>query len=221
MAKKNFGVIGLGKFGTGVALTLMQEGQHVLAIDKSNEKINGVKDYVTSAKQADATDKDALKEAGIVNCDAVVVAIGKDVDASVLTTLNLEELGVSYVVAKANSEQHGKVLAKVGADRVIYPEVDTGKRLAWQLMSSDVLEFIELSPQYAVKEVEVPKQFVNKTIKHLHIGTKFNVLVLAIQRGTERTVVPSTNLNFRKEDKVTMVGKTEDVKHFCEHFRIK
>lgn len=221
MAKKNFGVIGLGKFGTSAALTLAQEGKHVLAIDKDEAKINSIKDYVTWAKQADSTDSDALIEAGIKNCDVVVVAIGEDVDASILATLNAKELGVRYVVAKATSEQHGKVLSKIGADRVVYPEGDTGKRLAWQLMSSDVLEFIELSPLYAVKEVQVPKPFLSKAIKQLHVGTKFGVLVLALQRGAERIIVPSTDLKFRKEDKMTIVGKTEDIKHFAEHFKLK
>ena len=221
MAKANFGVLGLGRFGTSVALTLTQEGKHVLAMDIDEAKVDAVKDYVTFAKQADSTDKDALIEAGITNCDAVVVAIGKDIDSSILATLNLKELGVKYVVAKATSEQHGKLLSKIGADRVVFPEADTGKRLAWQLMSSDVLEFIELSPLYAVKEVNVPKPFVNKTIKQLHVSSEFNVLVLAINRGEERTIVPSTGTKFREDDKVTIVGKTEDVKHFAEHFRIK
>ena len=221
MAKANFGVLGLGRFGTSVALTLTQEGKHVLAIDSDEAKVDAVKDYVTFAKQADSTDKDALIEAGITNCDAVVVAIGKDIDSSILATLNLKELGIKYVVAKATSEQHGKLLSKIGADRVVFPEADTGKRLAWQLMSSDVLEFIELSPLYAVKEVNVPKPFVNKSIKQLHVSSEFNVLVLAINRGTERTIVPSTGTKFREDDKVTIVGKTEDVKHFAEHFRMK
>ena len=221
MAKANFGVLGLGRFGTSVALTLTQEGKHVLAIDIDEAKVDAVKDYVTFAKQADSTDKDALIEAGITNCDAVVVAIGKDIDSSILATLNLKELGVKYVVAKATSEQHGKLLSKIGADRVVFPEADTGKRLAWQLMSSDVLEFIELSPLYAVKDVNVPKPFVNKSIRQLHVGSEFNVLVLAINRGTERTIVPSTGTKFREDDKVTIVGKTEDVKHFAEHFRMK
>ena len=221
MTKNNFGVIGLGKFGESVALTLMQEGKHVLAIDRNPAKINTIKDYVTWAKQADSTDKDALVEAGIMNCDIVVVAIGEDIDASILATLNVKELGVRYVVAKATSDQHAKVLMKIGADRVVRPESDTGKRLAWQLMSSDVLEFIELSPLYAVREVDVPKQFVGKTIKYLHVGTKFNVLVLSINRGSERVIVPSTDLKFKKEDRISIVGKTEDVKHFAEHFKLK
>lgn len=221
MAKKNFGIIGLGKFGTSAALTLAQEGKHVLAIDKDEARISSIKDYITWARQADSTDKDALVEAGIQNCDVVIVAIGEDIDASVLATLNLKELGVEYVVAKASTEQHGKILSKIGADRVVYPEGDTGKRLAWQLMSSDVLEFIELSPLYAIKEVSVPKQFISKAIKQLHVGTKFGVLVLAIQRGADRLIVPSTDLKFHAEDKITIVGKTEDIKHFSEHFKLK
>lgn len=221
MAKTNYAVIGLGKFGASVALTLMNERKNVLAIDKNEEKINAIKDYVTWAKQADSTDKDALVEAGVTNCDVVIVAIGEDVDASILATLNAKELGVKYIVSKANNEQHGKVLAKIGADRVVYPEGDTGKRLAWQLMSSDVLEFIELSPLYAVKDVTVPRQFIGKAIKQLHVGTTFNVLVLSIQRGTDRIIVPATDMKFQREDSITIVGKTEDVKHFAEHFRIK
>ncbi|HLD97546.1 MAG TPA: TrkA family potassium uptake protein [Candidatus Nanoarchaeia archaeon] len=221
MAKQNFGIIGLGRFGTSVALTLTKEGKHVLAIDADEAKINELKDTVTSAKQADATDKDALVEAGIKNCDVVVVAIGKDVAASTLAVLNLKELETKYIVAKAVDYQHGKILEKIGADRVVYPESDTGKRLAWQLMSSDVLEFIELSPQYAVKETEVPSEFVGKAIKQLHIGTKFNVLVLAIQRDADRLIVPSTDLKFEKDDKITMVGKTEDMRHFTRQFKMK
>ncbi len=221
MAKQNFGIIGLGRFGTSVALTLSKENKQVLAIDADVTKVNEVKDSVTSAKQADATDKDALVEAGITNCDVVIVAIGKDVAASTLATLNLKELEIPYVVAKAVDDQQGKILEKIGADRVVYPESDTGKRLAWQLMSSDVLEFIELSPQYAVKEAEVPGEFVGKAIKQLHIGTKFNVLVLAIERDAERLIVPSTDLKFEKDDKITLVGKTEDIKHFAKHFKMK
>jgi trk system potassium uptake protein len=180
-----------------------------------------VRDYVTTAKKLDSTDRDALLEAGITNCDVVIVGIGKDVDSSILTTLNLKELGIKYVVAKALGEQHGRILEKVGADRVVYPEGDSGKRIAWQLMGSDVLEFIEVSPQYAVKEVPVPKHFVNNTIKDLHVGTKFRVLVLAFSRGQERVIVPSTDIKFQKDDKITIVGKTEDVNHFCDYFKIK
>lgn len=221
MARKNFGVVGLGKFGMSVAMTLAQEGAQVLAIDRDEAKINAVKDYVTTAYQTDSTDKDALKEAGITNCDVVVVGIGDDVDASILATLNLKELGTRYIVAKAANRQHGKVLEKIGADKVVYPEADTGKRIAWQLMESDVLEFIEISPQYSVKDVDVPRQFIKKTIKDLHVGTQFNVLVLAISRGNERNVVPSTDTIFEKKDHITIVGKSTDVKKFVEHFKLE
>jgi trk system potassium uptake protein len=221
MAKNNFGVIGLGRFGTSVALTLTSEGQPVLAIDDDEDRVNELKEKVTSVKKLDSTDRDALLEAGITNCDVVIVGIGKSMDASILTTLNLKELGVTYVVAKALNEQHGRILERIGADRVVYPEGDSGKRLAWQLMGSDVLEFIEVSPQYAVKECVVPKTFVNKTIKELNVGTKFSVLVLAVSRGSDRTIVPSTDMKFTKEDKITVVGKTEDVNHFSHYFNIK
>ncbi len=221
MARKNFAVVGLGRFGMSVAMTLAQEGAQVLAIDRDEARINMIKDYATNAYQTDSTDKDALKEAGITNCDVVIVGIGEDIDSSILATLNLKELGTRYIVAKAVNKQHGKVLEKIGADKIVYPEADTGKRLAWQLMESDVLEFIELSPQYSVKEVDVPKQFIKKTIKELHVGTQFNVLVLAISKGNERDVVPSTDTVFDKKDRITIVGRNTDVKKFVEHFRLK
>ncbi len=220
MARKNFGVVGLGRFGMSVAITLAQEGAQVLAIDRDEAKIGLVKDYVTTAYQTDSTDKDALKEAGITNCDVVIVGIGEDIDSSILATLNLKELGTRYVVAKAVNKQHAKVLEKIGADKIVYPEADTGKRLAWQLMESDVLEFIEISPQYSVKDVDVPKQFIKKTIKELHVGSQFNVLVLAISRGSERDIVPSTDSVFQKKDKITIVGRTTDVKKFVDYFRL-
>ncbi len=221
MAKKNFGVIGLGRFGMSVAITLAQEGAQVLAIDKDESRIDIVKDYVTTAYQTDSTDKDALKETGITNCDVVVVGIGEDIDSSILATLNLKELGTRYIVAKAVNKQHAKVLEKIGADRIVYPEADTGKRIAWQLMESDVLEFIEISPQYSAKDVNVPKQFIKKTIKELHVGSQFNVLVLAISKGNKREVVPSTDTVFEKKDKITIVGKATDVKKFVEHFKLE
>ncbi len=220
MARKNFGVIGLGRFGMSVAITLAQEGAQVLAIDRDEAKINTVKDHVTTAYQTDSTDKDALKEAGIKNCDVVIVGIGEDIDSSILATLNLKELGTRYIVAKAVNSQHAKVLEKIGADKIVYPEADTGKRIAWQLMESDVLEFIEISPQYAVKDVDIPKQFIKKTIKELHVGSQFNVLVLAISKGNERDIIPSTDTVFEKKDRITIVGRTTDVKKFVEHFRI-
>ena len=147
---KNFGVIGLGRFGTSVALTLEQLGCSVLALDDKEENLIKVKNYLTCAKLVDSTDKEALKESGIINCDTVIVAIGEDMKSSVLTALNLKELGIKNIVAKAHSDEHSRILEKIGCNKVMLPEKESGIRLANQLTSSDILEFIEVSPDYKV-----------------------------------------------------------------------
>ena len=159
MKKKNkqFAVIGLGRFGVSVARTLFKGGYEVLAIDSNEERVQKISSEVTHVVQADTTDENALKALGIRNFDVVVVAIGEDVQANVLTTLLLKELGVNYIVAKAKNELHGKMLEKIGADRVVYPERDMGQRVAHNLVSTNVLDYIELSPDLSLVEVTTPK----------------------------------------------------------------
>src|SRR3989338_529768 len=174
--KKTFGVIGLGRFGSSVALTLSKLGYKVIAADKDEHDMQRIKDYVTHALQLDATDIDSLKDAGFKNCDVVIVAIGEDVEGSIMATANLKEIGVKYVVAKAQNEQQGKILAKIGAYRIVFPEHDSGVRLANQLTQSDILEFIEVSPEYIVKELKVPKKFIGKSLRDLRLPNDYRTL---------------------------------------------
>lgn len=156
--KGQYAVIGLGRFGSSLATTLHQAGNEVLAIDRNEERIEEYKDHVTYAVVADSTDEEALKSVGIRNFDAVIVAIGDDIQASILTVLILKELEVKKVVAKAINKRHGQVLYKVGADWVVFPERDMGERVATQLMSPNVLDYIELAKDYSIKEVKAPRQ---------------------------------------------------------------
>ena len=160
---KIIGVVGLGRFGSAVAKTLTQLGHDVLAIDTNEDNIEDIKDYVTLAKQVDY-DMLSLKESGISKCDIAVVAIGHSIQENILVTLMLKELGIRYIVARAVDDLHGKALEKIGANRVINPEKAMGIRLANQLISSDILDIIEISPEYTIQEFNAKKEFVGKEL---------------------------------------------------------
>ncbi|PKM42328.1 MAG: potassium uptake system protein [Firmicutes bacterium HGW-Firmicutes-8] len=204
---KQFAVIGLGRFGTSVAQTLMMMGYEVLVIDEDQEKIQEVVNQVTHAIQADAKDENALKALGIRNFDVVIVAIGKDTEASILVTVILKELGVKCVVAKARTELHGKVLVKVGADKVVFPERDMGARVAHSLVSSNVLDHIELSPDYSILEVVAPDLLVGKTLRQSDLRVKYGVTVMAVKRGREILVSPSPDEPIRENDILVAIGE--------------
>ncbi|MCR6513267.1 TrkA family potassium uptake protein, partial [Clostridium sp. LY3-2] len=164
MAKRQFVVIGLGRFGSSVAETLYGLGNDVLVIDKDEDLIQDISDKVTHAVQMDATDENALRSLGLRNFDVAVVTIGSNIQASVMVTLLVKELGVRYIIAKGNSDLHAKVLYKIGADRVILPEKDMGVRVAHNLVSESILDFIELSPDYSIMEIETLEEWTGSTL---------------------------------------------------------
>ena len=212
--KMHFGVIGLGRFGNSVAVTLEKLGYSVLAIDRNKLMVEAIKDHVTAAKQVDAVDAEALREAGIANCNAVVVAIGEDIESSVLATIVLKEIGIKRIIAKAKSDLHGKVIEKIGVERVIYPERDMGARLANQLVSSNVLEFIELSPEYSLEEVKATSDMFGSNIKDLKLSEKYNLVIIAIKRAENVIVLPSAEEKVVDGDTLTIMGATKDIKSF-------
>ena len=161
---KQFAVIGLGRFGTSMAKTLSRMGYDVLAVDHNEEKVNNIIEHVTHAVQADAMDEQTLKSLGIRNFDVVVVAIGQDIQANILVTVMLKELGVKKVVSKAVTDLHGKVLERVGADKVVFPERDMGVRVAHALVSKNILDQINISPDYSIIELISPAELANKTL---------------------------------------------------------
>ncbi|MGB9793051.1 MAG: potassium channel family protein, partial [Thermacetogeniaceae bacterium] len=191
--KKQFAVIGVGRFGGSVARTLHKMGYEVLAIDKDEQEIEAIMNEVTHAVQLDALDIDALKKLGIRNFDVVIVGIGNDLEASILVTLELKELGVKYVVAKAANDLHGKVLERVGADKVVYPERDMGVRVAHYLVSSNVIDHIQLSSEYSIVEIQAPRKLVGLSLGEADLRANYGIAVLAIKREKEIVVSPTAS----------------------------
>jgi trk system potassium uptake protein TrkA len=179
---RQFAVIGLGRFGRAVCETLNNLGYEVLGIDKEEQRVTqALKDEIAAhAVQLDATQRLALEEAGIPDFDTVIVAIGNYVEESVITTLNVKELGVGYVVSKASSEIHGKLLDRVGADKVIFPEHEMGCTLARALTRPGILDRFELDPENSIVELRVPSNFDQKTIADLDLRNKYGVTLLAL-----------------------------------------
>ncbi|EJL47701.1 potassium transporter Trk [Brevibacillus agri] len=213
---KQFAIIGMGRFGSSVARTLYEMDYEVMGIDENEERINENIQYVTHAVAADSTDERALKEIGIRNFDVVVVAIGVDIQASILTVLTLKELGVKKIVAKAQNERHGQVLYKVGADRVVFPERDMGVRVAHNLISANVLDFIELAEDYSVAEVVVSSKLVGQNLRQLDIRRKYEVNVIAIKSGDKFNIAPSPDEVIQYGDVLVVIGNNKDLKAFEE-----
>ena len=217
-AKKQFAVIGMGRFGTSVAQSLARLGYEVLAIDVSGARIQDVVNKVTHAVAADSTDEEALRALGLRNFDVVVVAIGQDIQASILTTIILKELGVPYIIAKAQNELHGKVLSKIGADKVIFPERDMGHRVAHSLISPNLIDFIELSDDYSIVELEAPPVMIGKNLKQLDIRARFRCNVMAIKTGGRMNIAPNAEDSIREGDVLVIVGRNGDLAKLERHY---
>ncbi|CAM2777694.1 TrkA family potassium uptake protein [Hathewaya histolytica] len=212
MSKKQYVVLGLGRFGTSVAETLYALGNDVLVIDADEERIQSVCDNVTHAIQADVTDEAALREVGARNFDVAIVSIGSDIQASIMATILLKELGIKEVVAKATNAMHAKVLRKIGANKVIFPEKDMGVRVAHGLVFSNILEYIELSPDYSIAEFLSPKEWHGKSLQELNLRSNYGINVMAIRRGSEVDVSPSANETINSGDIIIAIGNIEDLK---------
>lgn len=207
---KTFVVIGMGRFGAAMATELCALGHEVLALDTDQESIQQVADRVTHAVTGDARDPAVLKALGVRNYDCAVVAIGSDVGDSALITLNLKELGMKQVVCKASSHVHRKVLEKIGADRVIFPEHEMGVKMAHGLSGSNVLNFIELSEDYGIAELGAPASWVGKTFKELNVRAQFRVNIIAVRkRGGETLVSPGADYLLETGDVVSALGDND------------
>jgi trk system potassium uptake protein len=215
MIKQQYAVIGLGRFGTSVAQKLFDAGQEVMGIDINEEKVEDAELIVTHAVMTDSTDEDALKSIGIRNFDCVIVAIGNDMQSSILTAMLLKELGVKKVIAKALSKHHGKVLEKIGVDWIIYPERDMGERVAHQLLSPNVLNYIELPREYNIEEIKLPESMVKKSLREIDLRSKYNVSALAIVSNGDIIVSPSPDQVINKGDIVVAIGNRNDLAEFA------
>ena len=203
---KSYIVIGLGLFGAEVARKLCQLGCEVLAMDVRNDLVQQVSGDVTHAVVADGQDKEVLRALGAGNFDCAIIAIGDDLAASVLTTMNLSELGVPYIVCKAHDETHRRVLEKLGVNRVVIPECEFGGKLARSLSSHNVLDYIELSEDYGILEVPAPKSWVGKTILELNVRAKLGVNIIAVKNGEKTNVSPSANYKILAGDIMVVLG---------------
>jgi trk system potassium uptake protein TrkA len=213
MKKKNrtFGVIGLGRFGYHVARTLAQGGAEVIACDVDEEKVREVSEYVSLAYVLDATDAKALKESGIANVDTAVVSIGENIEASILIVVQLKELGVKEVVAKAITPLHGKVLEKLGVDRVVYPEKEMAIRVAHSLLVGEFIEEIPIGEKHSLFELKAFDFMLGKTLRELDVRRHFGVSVLAIKRGENLIVNPVGDEKVLPGDILVVLGTTEQL----------
>lgn len=207
--KKSYVVIGMGRFGSSVAERLYALGNDVLAIDTNPEIVQHMESKVTCAVVADARDEEVLRSLGARSCDCAVVAIGKDLATCIIATLNLKELGVPQVICKATDELRKKALEKVGADRVVIPERETGIKLAQAITSSSILDFIELSKDCGIAEIPTPTEWCGKTLRELNIRAKYGVNIIAIREDGNIDVAPGADLAL-KENNVLVVLGTND-----------
>lgn len=203
---KSYLVIGLGLFGQALAKQLCQLGAEVLAMDVRSDLVQQAANEVTHAVVGDAQDKEVLRTLGAREFDCAILAIGDDLAASVLITMNLKELGVPYIVCKAHDETHRRVLEKLGADRVVIPEKEHAQRLGRSLYSHNVLEYIELSEEYGILEVPAPKNWIGKTLKELNVRAKLGVNIIAVESGEKLNVSPAADYKIQEGDILSVLG---------------
>ena len=203
---KSYVVIGLGRFGNTLARQLCKLGAEVLAMDVHNDLVQQVAEDVTHAVVGDAQDKDVLRALGVRDFDCAIVAIGTDLAASVLTVMNLQELGVPYIICKAHDETHSRVLKKLGVNKVVIPEQENATRLARSLHSHNVLDYIELSEDYGILEIPAPKSWIGKTLKELNIRAKLGVNIIAVENNKKTNVSPAADYQIQQEDILVVLG---------------
>lgn len=216
---KQFVVFGLGSFGTAVATELVELGHEVLGVDNDAEKVDLLKDILTKTVKVDITDEKVLKELGVKNFDAAIVSLGTDLESSILITIMLKEIGLKYVVTKANSPLHGRVLEKLGSDRVVYPERDEGIRIARSLIMPNVKNQMELSQKYTLIEIAALPAFCDKTLGELDLPGKYGVTLLAIRRGNQFTFSPTEKHTINENENLILVGENKKVNQLITKFK--
>ncbi len=212
MAKKQFAVLGLGRFGQKVAKELCLRGHEVVVMDKDEAKVSQIKDLVTAAYIGDMTDESALREANVQNCETVVVGQSSSIEANLLAVQLCKEFNIPQVVVKAQSTLHGKILKKLGVDMIVFPEQDTAVKLADKLTLRGVLDYMEITKEFDVIEMSAGKDFDRKTLRELNLRKKYNVAVLAIRRGAESIMNPDGDTTILEGDILILMGKIEDLK---------
>ncbi len=217
MKRRQFAVIGLGRFGSAMAATLAELGQDVIGVDGEEERVRQVGDVLAQAIQLDATDVRALKEAGIQDVDVAVVSIGENIESSLLVVMQLKELGIPMIVAKAVTPLHGRILEKIGVSRVIFPEREVAMRTAHSLVVPNALDYIELSKEFSIIEIPVPEAFVGKTLKQLELRPRYGLTLVAVKRpdgpggGIVTNISPTADEMLYAGDTLTLLGSNESI----------
>jgi trk system potassium uptake protein TrkA len=217
MAQRQFAVIGLGRFGSAMATTLTELGHEVIGVDGEAERVRAHADVIAQAIELDATDERALRAAGIQDVDVAVVSIGENIESSLLVVMQLKELGIPTIVAKAVTPLHGRILEKLGVSRVIFPEREMAVRIAHGLVMPDVIDYIELSRDFSIVEMPTPEQFVGRTLRQLELRPRFGLTLIAIKRRPPgdasgpiiTTVSPSADEEIRAGDVLVVLGGNE------------
>lgn len=214
--KPEVAVIGLGRFGSSVALALAEAGCRVLGIDRDREIVQSLADDLTQTVALDATNEDALRAIDITSFDTVVVAIGADFESDLMATVALKSLGVRRVICKALTERQKAILLKVGADQVVLPETEAGRRLAQSLTMPLLLEQFALGTTHTLTELRVPPSFVGQTLRAIDLRGRFGVTLLAVKRGDDVIISPPAVLSFARDDLLVVIGTNEQIAHLSE-----
>ena len=214
--RKEFVVIGLGRFGGSIVRELIAQGANVMAIDSSQERVDDFAQIATQAIVADTTDESVIKSLGLWNFEHVIVAIGEDIQSSILTTLILKELGVPQITAKANNDYHEKVLRKIGADFVVHPERDMGIRIANNMLSNNVLDYLELSDEHSIMEIRVSDRIAGRSLVDLDIRAKYDINIVGIKRGEQILISPSPTDPILSGDILLVIGADVDINRFMK-----
>jgi trk system potassium uptake protein TrkA len=220
--RKQFGVIGLGRFGSAMAMTLTELGHDVIGVDGDESRVQQLADVITHALQIDATDEKALRAAGIQDVDVAVVSIGENIESSLLVVMQLIELGIETIVAKAVTPLHGRILEKLGVSRVIFPEREMAIRIAHSLVMSNVIDYIELSRDFSIVEIPAPDAFVGRTLKQLELRPRLGLTLIAIKRQSDvsgavvTNIAPAADETIRRGDILALLGSNERLNQLDE-----
>lgn len=211
----SFGIIGLGRFGTALAISLAEAGKEVIVVDRSESKVKEVRQYTEYAFVSDDLSLETLREIGLQNCDVVIVCIGEKVDISILTTMRVVELGVPKVIAKAISEEQGAVLKKIGAE-VVYPERDMALRLGKRLVSRNFLDYVSLDNSVEIRQIRISDKIIGRSIEELGIRPKYNLNIIAIENDRTTNIEISPSYRLQPDDIMVVIGKVNNIDRFEE-----
>lgn len=214
--RKQYAVFELGSFGESVAVALQELGCEVVVVDNHMERIEDISPYVSYAVQADIEDPEVIRSLGARNLDGVVVAVADDMEASIMATLVSKEIGVPYVLAKAKNELHAKVLKKIGADSIIFPEKEIGQSVARNLVSGEFVDWISLSPDYSITEIQVPEKWIGKSLSEIDVRRTKDVNVVGVRIGEKIQVTIDPEEPLQKEMMLIMIGSNEALEKFGE-----